>query len=259
MERFAKVDYEGNVKWCKIIDREYYELNGSIYNDNPGVRNQPLDHSKIRLLPPCDGNKILGLAYNYKGLVGKRNNYDEPLFFFKSPTGLVGHEGTVIYPDYAKKVWHEVELTIVIKTKGKNIPIKEAGNYILGYTCGNDITCENILNRDWHLARAKGLDTFCPMGPFLVKNVNTDNLRLRSYINGRITQESYTYDRILNDREIVSLISKYVTLMPGDVILTGTPAGATDAIISPGDTIKVEIENIGSLINYVKCDKEGKK
>jgi len=155
-------------------------------------------------------------------------------------------------------MWHEVELAIVIRTQGKNIPIKEAGNYILGYTCGNDITCENILSRDWHLARSKGLDTFCPLGPFLVKNVSTDNLRLRSYINESITQESYTSDRIMNDMEIVSLISKYVTLFPGDVILTGTPAGATDAIISPGDTIKVEIENIGSLINYVRRNKEEK-
>lgn len=259
MERFAKVDYRGNVKWCKIIDEEYYELNGSIYDENPGVRNKPLNLSDIRLLPPCDGNKILGLAYNYKGLVGKRDNYDEPLFFFKSPTGLIGHEGTVIYPDYAQKVWHEVELTIVIKTKGKNIPIKEAGNYILGYTCGNDITCENILNRDWHLARSKGLDTFCPLGPFLIKGVNTENLRLRSYINGRVTQDSYTSDRIINDVETVSLISRYVTLFPGDVILTGTPADAVNAVISPGDIIKVEIESIGILENSVVSDKKGLK
>ncbi len=259
MERFAKVDYEGNVKWCKLIAEEYYELYGSIYDEDPTVRNQPLDCSKVRLLPPCDGNKILGLAYNYKGLVGEKNDYDEPLFFFKSQTGLVGHEGNVIYPDYAKKVWHEVELAIVIRTQGKNIPIKEAGNYILGYTCGNDITCENILNRDWHLARSKGLDTFCPLGPFLVRGVKTENLRLRSYINGRVTQESYTSDRIINDAETVALISRYVTLYPGDVIMTGTPEGAVDAVISPGDIIKVEIENIGVLVNHVISDKEGKR
>lgn len=256
MEKFAKISHQGKIKWCKVIEGAYYELADSIYNENTRVKKQPLDCSDIRVLPPCDGQKILGLAYNYKALVGEKTSYDEPLFFFKSPTGLIGHEDFVIYPDFALKVWQEVELAIIIKAKGRNIPIHDADKYILGYTCGNDITCENILNRDWHLARSKGLDTFCPLGPFLVKSINTDNLWLRSSINGRITQESFTSDRIMNDREIISLLSRYVTLLPGDVILTGTPSGATDAIISCGDTIKIEIENIGALINHVTQEKE---
>lgn len=256
MEKFAKISYQGKIKWCKIIEDNYYELVDSIYKKNTRISEQPLDQSVIRLLPPCDGQKVLGLAYNYKGLVGRKENYDEPLSFFKSPTGLIGHGESIIYPSFAQKVWQEVELAVVIKNEGKNIPVREADKYILGYTCGNDITCENILNRDWHLARSKGLDTFCPLGPFLIKGVNTGNLRLRSYINGRVTQDSYTSDRIINDAEAVSLISRYVTLYPGDVILTGTPAGAVSAIISPGDIIRVEIENIGTLENSVVSDKE---
>ena len=259
MERFAKVSYRGKIKWCRVIGDRYYELVDSIYAEDPKVKKQPLSNQYIRILPPCEGQKVLGLAYNYKGLVGEKTSYDEPLFFFKSQTGLIGHKGCVIYPDFAKKVWQEVELAIVIKNKGKNIPVGEADKYILGYTCGNDITCENILNRDWHLARSKGLDTFCPLGPFLVKGVSAENLRLRSYINDKITQDSYTSDRIISDRETVSLLSRYVTLCPGDVIMTGTPEGAVDAIISPGDIIKVEIENIGVLVNHVISDKEGLK
>ncbi len=259
MEKFAKVNYHGKIKWCKVIEDNYYELADSIYKENPRVKRQPLDQTGIRFLPPCDGQKVIGLAYNYKGLVGKKENYDEPLFFFKSPTGLIGHRESIIYPGFAQKVWQEVELAIIVKAKCKNVPVEEAHRYILGYTCGNDITCENILNRDWHLARSKGLDTFCPLGTFLVKDINTENLRLTSYINGRVTQDSYTSDRIINDVETVSLISRYVTLFPGDVILTGTPAGAVNAVISPGDIIKVEIESIGILENSVVPDKEGLK
>ena len=130
--------------------------------------------------------------------------------------------------------------------------VEDADEYILGYTCGNDITAENILGRDWHLARAKGLDTFCPLGPYLIKNIDTSDLRISSYINGKMTQDSRTSDRVLNDRESVALVSKYFTLIPGDIILTGTPEGATEAIVKPGDEVRIEIQNIGTLINKIK-------
>jgi len=252
MEKYARIMYKDLIKWVKYWKGEWYELLGSIYQQNPKLSSNPIDGDNIKFLPPAEGNKVIALAYNYKGLIGKRNNFDEPLFFFKSPTGLIGHNDYVIYPEFGNKVWIEVELAIVIGVFGKNISIEEADKYILGYTCGNDITCENILNRDWHLARSKGLDTFCPLGPYLVKNIDTNNLRIKSFINGQLKQDSTTADRVLNDRECVSLISKYVTLYPGDVILTGTPRGATDAIVKKNDKIEIEIDGVGMLINYVK-------
>jgi len=252
MDQFAKINRQNKGKWCKIINGKYYEVKNSVYDDFIETDTVPIEFTgEVQLLPPCDAEKVIALAYNYKGLVGEKEKYDEPLFFFKSLTGLVGHKGVVVYPKFATKVWHEVELAVVVKTKCKNVSVEDADKYILGYTCGNDITCENILNRDWHLARSKGLDTFCPLGPFLVKGINTSHLRLKSYINNKVTQDSYTSNRILNDKEAVSLISRYVTLFPGDVILTGTPAGATDAIIHPGDEIRVEVEGLGILGNHV--------
>jgi 2-keto-4-pentenoate hydratase/2-oxohepta-3-ene-1,7-dioic acid hydratase in catechol pathway len=255
-ECFAKISYKGKPIWCKVIDDKYFRLKNSIYCDKVKIDKAPLPTGKIQLLPPCEAKKVVALAYNYKGLVGQKKSYDEPLLFFKSLTGLIGNEDVVLYPEFAKKVWHEAELAIVIKKEGKNISKNHAADHILGFTCGNDITCENILNRDWHLARSKGLDTFCPLGPFLVKGVDTERLRIKSYINNRLTQDSNTSDRILNDCEIVSLVSKFVTLSAGDVILTGTPSGAVEAIIKPGDSISVEIESIGVLKNYVKKEAE---
>ena len=108
------------------------------------------------------------------------------------------------------------------------------------------------MNRDWHLARSKGIDTFAPIGPFLVKDLNCEDLEIKSSINGKITQKSRTSDRILNDHQCVELVSKYFTLFPGDIIFSGTPAGATDAVIKPGDEVKIEIENIGTINNKVR-------
>ena len=253
MKTFAKIQNNSQILWVQVHDQDYYPLKTSIYDKSLQVSDTPIESVDTQLLPPCDAGKVIGLAYNYKSLVGKKDHYDEPLFFFKSPTSLVGHNGVVVYPSFADVVWHEVELAIVIGRECKNVSVQEASSYILGYTCGNDITCENINGRDWHLARSKGLDTFCPLGPYLVTGIDTDNLAVRSYINSRLTQESTTADRILSDTETVSLISQYLTLMPGDVILTGTPAGAREARIASGDTISVEIENIGILTNYVKA------
>jgi len=252
MKKYAKIFHKNNEKWVECLDDNWYELIESIYSPNPQISNIVIEESDFKFLPPCEGGKVIALAYNYKSLVGKDHDFEEPLFFFKSPTSLVEHKGDVIYPDFSSNTWLEAELSVVIGKKGKNISMDEVDDYILGNTCGNDITCENIHNRDWHLARSKGLDTFCPLGPYLIKNLGTENLNISSYINGKKVQDSNTSDRVLNDKESVCLISKYVTLFPGDVILTGTPAGATDAIIKRGDQIKIEIENIGTLINSVK-------
>lgn len=250
--QFAKIRYKDRDCWCKVVDGKYYELINSIYDEVAKVSDQPIDPlEKAELLPPCDAKKIIAFGYNYKGLVGAKKSHEEPIVFFKSLSGLVADQADVRYPSFGKKVWLEVELAIIIKKAGKNIVLEQANDHILGYTCGNDITCENILNRDWHLARAKGLDTFCPLGPYLIKGIDVSNLKLRSYINEKVSQESTTSDMILSVEELIVLASRYFSLGAGDVILTGTPAGATDAVIRPGDKIKIEVESIGVLENKV--------
>ena len=133
--------------------------------------------------PPLK-NKVIGLAFNYKSLVGEKNKNLEPLIFLKSSTSLIFNNDEIIYNELFKKIWIEAELCIIIGKEGKNIKAQNAKDYILGYTCGNDVTAENILNRDWHLARSKGSDTFAPIGPKIVDDLDTSNLRIQSFING---------------------------------------------------------------------------
>ena len=251
MKKFARFNLSGDVFWALIKGNYVYRIIDSIYNQSPKIDQKPIKIDILKKLVPFEGNKVIGLGYNYKGLVGRKSRFDEPLIFLKSPESVVAHNGDVIYHQYCKKIWIEAELTIVIGKKGKNIPLSQADEYILGYTCGNDITAKNIHDRDWHLAVSKGLDTFAPVGPYLIQDIDTSDLDIRSSINGKTTQESRTSDRILNDQECITLVSKYFTLNPGDIIMTGTPAGARDAIVQSGDEVVVEIENIGRLKNYI--------
>ena len=155
-----------------------------------------------------------------------------------------------------RKSWIEVELGIVIKKTCKNISIKEAHNYIFGYTIANDVTMNNILGRDHHLIRSKGWDTFCPIGPHIETELDTSDLSLISKVNGEIMQKSNVNKRILNDFQIVNLISEKMTLYAGDLIITGTPANAENSIIKEGDFVELTIENLGTLSNYVAFNKD---
>ena len=154
-----------------------------------------------------------------------------------------------------KKVWTEVELCIVIGKTANNVVRDIADEFIFGFTIGNDVTTSNILNRDHHLARSKGWDTFCPIGPWIETEINTESLKLTNTINGKVFQESNTNMRIYDDKKIVSHLSKMMTLHPGDIIMTGTPKNAENSVISDGDEVKICIENIGELSNKVNSKK----
>lgn len=204
-------------------------------------------HQETTLLPPCGRSKVLALAYNYKSLIGSARSPEEPLFFFKSITGLVGSGARVAIPDFVERVWVEVELALVIGRAGYRIPEAEAHRHVLGHTVGNDVTAINIHGRDHHLARSKGLDGFCPLGPCLLPGMPAPDLVIETRINGRITQSGNTGDRILGDAAAVALLSRYVTLEPGDVILTGTCASAMDSVVRAGDAVSVSVRGIGEL------------
>ena len=251
MKKFARFNLSGDVFWALIKGNYVYRVIDSIYNEMPEIDQKPINIKKLKIEAPFEGNKVIGIGYNYKGLVGEKSHFDEPLIFLKSPESVITHNQDVIYPEYCKKIWIEAELTIVIRKKGKNISVSQANEYILGYTCGNDITAENIHDRDWHLAVSKGLDTFAPVGPYLIQDIDTSDLDICSSINGKTTQKSRTSDRILNDQQCIALVSKYFTLNCGDVIMTGTPAGARDAVVQPGDQVVVKIKHIGNLKNKI--------
>ena len=246
--RFAK-----NNK-CKngiIRDNIVVELNGNfLVSLSESGNSYPLE--EVSILPPIIPSKIIALGYNYKDLVGERPFYDEPVIFLKSPSSIIADKGIIEIKKSMKKIWTEVELCIVIGKKAENVNFKDDSKYIFGYTIGNDVTTSNILDRDHHLARSKAWNTFCPIGPWIENDIKTDNLLLENRINGKSFQKSNTNMRILNDNEIVSHLSKIMILMPGDIIMTGTPANAENSIIQDGDNVELSIQGLGFLSNKVK-------
>lgn len=210
------------------------------------------DLNSVKLHPPCEPRIIVGLAYNYKDLVGVKDTYEEPLIFLKTPNAVVSSVCPIKVPKQGEKTWVEVELAVVLKRSIFNATYEEASKAILGVTVANDVTTQNLYSRDHHLARSKSLPGFCPVGDFLTTGVDTSNLKMTTVINGKVTQNSSTNERILNEVEALVLISKFIPLTEGDLVLTGTPAGAMESLVYPGDRVELKIENLGTLINKVE-------
>lgn len=206
--------------------------------------------NKIKLLSPVHPSKVIFLAYNYKDLVGFKKKYDEPLLGIKSNNSIIGCNDKIIL-NQKRKTWAEVELAIIIKKKCKNLNSKNALSHIFGYTIGNDVTMKNIKKRDHHLARSKSHDTFCPLGPFIETEIDTSNLKMFTFINNKLFQQGNTSNRIFKDNEAMILASKYFTLYPGDVILTGTPANAENSVIKNKSNVSLSIDGLGKLNNKV--------
>ena len=249
--KFIRYEYRGDFSCGLLVDETTVRLiDGDIFQEYE-VLDQCISIDSVNLLAPVVPGKVLALGYNYKDLVGEKEHYDEPVIFLKPPSSVLRPRGEIRIPK-GMKVWTEVELAIVIGKQCSNVTSEEASGYIFGYTIANDVTAENILGRDHHLARSKAWDSFCPLGPAIETDINTDSLVMRNRINGQVSQESSTGNRILNDSMTVSLISRMICLEPGDIILTGTPANAEQSIIREGDTVSLEIENIGVLENKVR-------
>lgn len=212
-------------------------------------------------LPPVESPNIIALGLNYTehAKESKMELLPAPVIFLKSITAITGHLQNIVLPSEAPDfVDYEAELTIVIGKQAKNIPEKKALAHVLGYTCGNDVSardCQLKFDKQW--ARAKSFDTFAPVGPYIVTDVNPDNLKIQSRVNGVVMQDSNTLDMIFNTEKIVSYLSRQMTLLPGTLIMTGTPSGVGFArtpqvFLRAGDTVEIEIEGIGVLKNTVR-------
>ena len=250
----------GKIFWGVVTEPDTDDLNyisGSIY-EKWNIDAKVKKESDFRILPPFDGSNVIGLAYNYKDLVGFSDNYQEPLIFFKSPASVIGSKDTICIPSRLKqvdRVWVEVELAIVLRKYLFKATLSDLDDAILGVTIANDVTANNVDNRDHHLARSKSLPTFCPIGDYLIQDLNTNSLQMTTIINGITTQKGNTSNRICNDFESLLLLSSLMPLYPGDLILTGTPKGALNSIVKPGDDVKLEIEQVGSLNNKITGEK----
>ena len=217
----------------------------------PGKRKISL--SKVKILVPVRPSKIILVGLNYKDHAKELGMKipSEPVIFFKPPSSLIGPQGEIIYPKSVKKLDYEAELAVIIKKEAKNIPSSCAKDYILGYTCLNDITARDLQKKDGQWSRAKSFDTFCPLGPWIETDLNPKALDIKLYVNGKLRQSSNTRSLIFDVFKVVSFISKIMTLYPFDVISTGTPPGV-GKFLKAGDKVEVEIEKIGRLINYVR-------
>ena len=199
-----------------------------------------------------DPTKIVAAGLNYKDHAKELNMRipDEPLIFFKPPSSVIGHEQNIIMPDVSEQIDFEAELAIVIGKQCKDISVSEAKDHIEGYTCANDITARDLQEKDGQWSRAKGFDTFTPLGPHIVKDIDPTNLDIKLLQNGEIKQSSNTKQMIFDVYELVSFVSKIMTLFKGDIILTGTPPGIGP--VKTGDRLEVRIEEIGNLVNLVE-------
>jgi 2-keto-4-pentenoate hydratase/2-oxohepta-3-ene-1,7-dioic acid hydratase in catechol pathway len=173
----------------------------------------------------------------------------EPMIFLKPSTAVIGPEGVIRLPAQSDRVDHEAELAVVIGRLCKDVPLDRVEEVILGYTCANDVTARDLQATDGQWGRAKGFDTFCPLGPWIETDIDPDDLGIECEVNEQIRQDGSTSDMVRSVAELVSWISEVMTLVPGDVILTGTPAGVGP--LRNGDVVTVTIEGIGTLDNIV--------
>lgn len=207
--------------------------------------------SQVKLLSPVTPSKIVAVGLNYRGHAAEVNAPlpDEPLIFLKPATAVIGTEARIVYPPSSSRVDYEGELAVVLRKTAWQVSIEDALDYVLGYTCFNDVTARDLQNRDGQWTRAKGFNTFAAIGPCIETELDPGNVVLETYLNGELKQRGNTNDLIFAVPRLLSFISNVMTLLPGDIIATGTPSGIGP--MSAGDTVEVKIAPIGTLRNYV--------
>lgn len=206
----------------------------------------------VKMLAPCYPSKVVGVGLNYRRHAEELRSETPdtpPLIFLKPSTAVIGPDENIIYPKLSKRVDYEGELAVVIKRRASKVAIAEADDYILGYTCFNDVTARDLQEKDGQWTRAKGFDSFAPVGPCIETELEAGKVTIETFVNGELRQKGNTADLIHTVPELVSYISQIMTLLPGDVIATGTPAGIGE--LHSGDTVEVKIAQIGSLRNFV--------
>jgi 2-keto-4-pentenoate hydratase/2-oxohepta-3-ene-1,7-dioic acid hydratase in catechol pathway len=206
----------------------------------------------VRLLSPILPSKVVCVGRNYADHAAELGNDvpKEPLLFLKPSTSIIGHHDAIKLPTQSKQVEHEAELAVVIGAPGaRRVDRTGAAAAVFGYTCANDVTARDLQHSDGQWTRAKGFDSFCPLGPWITTGLDVDDLEVRCEVNDEVRQLGRTKDMVFDVSTLVSYVSHVMTLLPGDVILTGTPAGVSP--IRDGDTVTISIEGIGTLSNRV--------
>lgn len=206
---------------------------------------------ELTLLAPCLPSKIVAVGLNYIDHIKEMEDEKpkEPILFLKPPSTIIASGEEIKYPSSSKQVDYEAELAVVIAKKCQNIAFEDAFDYILGYTCANDVTARDLQKKDGQWTRAKSFDTFLPLGPFINTDIDSSQVAIRSFLNGELKQNGNSKDLIFSVPELLAYISKIMTLNVGDVVITGTPVGVGSML--PGDIIEIEIDGIGKITNKV--------
>jgi 2-keto-4-pentenoate hydratase/2-oxohepta-3-ene-1,7-dioic acid hydratase in catechol pathway len=238
-ERIATGVLEGD--WVRVLRGTFFE--------EPVPTGEEIPVTDVRLLAPVLPSKIVAVARNNPQHAAELGNAvpEEPMLFFKPATSVIGPDDPIPLPAGSERVDHEAELALVVGRLCRRVTEDEAPKYVLGYTCANDVTARDWQQKDGQWARAKGSDGFCPLGPWLDTEVDPSDLEVVCRVNGEVRQRGRTSDFVFSPARLVAFISRTITLLPGDVVLTGTPAGVGP--MAPGDQVVVEVERVGVLSN----------
>jgi 2-keto-4-pentenoate hydratase/2-oxohepta-3-ene-1,7-dioic acid hydratase in catechol pathway len=246
-ERYVRFERDGRTAYGRVVGDGVVELEDDLFPPRDSDMVHPM--AEVKLLAPVEPSKVIAVGLNYRSHIGDREPAKEPGLFFKSPTSIVGPGEAIVIPPGAENVHFEAEMVLVIGKRAKYVSEEHALDYVFGVTAGNDVSGRAWQGSDLQWFRAKGADTFGPVGPWIVTGLDPDDLLLKGKLNGEVAQEENTGDLVFGTKEIVSYLSQFLTLEPGDVIFTGTP-GRTSAM-KPGDTFEVELEGVGTLNNPV--------
>ena len=248
MNKFIRFQTQDTIAYGLVEDDLVRKLDGDLFASwEPTSRTYNL--SDVKLLVPSRPGTVLAVARNYKSHLFDEPAAENPELFFKVPSCLIAHGENVVIPSGTAKVDAEAELVLVIGRRARNVPVDKALDYVLGVTCGNDVSARDWQQGDTQWWRAKGSDTFGPCGPCIVQGIDYDDLLLQLRHGGEVRQRQRTRDMIHGPAALISWASRHLTLLPGDLIYTGTPG--TTPTIKSGDVVEVELEGVGVLRNPV--------
>lgn len=248
--KIVRFSYEDQEKWGVLTNKQIHIIKGDIFGDYE-VLDQCVLLEQVTLLAPCTPSKgvCIGLNYHDHAREMKLVLPEEPLMFLK-PSSALNHPGGILeYPAISSNLHFEAEMAIVIKKQARHVTMDNAYDYILGYTCANDVTARDLQLKDGQWTRGKSFDTFMPIGPCIETEIDPHHINIKLYLNDKVCQSSNTSNLIFKVPELLVFVTQVMTLYPGDVILTGTPAGV--GAMEAGDVVVVELEGIGRLENIV--------
>lgn len=253
--KFCRFELNGKTAYGILEEGAVFEIDKSPFEaGREGVKKKGgvVKLEDVKLLAPVVPSKIVAIGLNYKAHAAEFGKPlpEEPMLFMKPSTAVIGPGDSIVYPTHmSHRVDYEGELAVVIGKKAKEVPADRASEHILGYSCFNDVTARDLQAKDVQYTRAKGFDTFACLGPCIETELDPLNARIQTFLDGEKKQDTSTADMIFNVFELVSFVSHVMTLLPGDVIATGTPSGVGK--MRPGNTVEVVIDGIGRLKNVV--------